>query len=403
MAHSRRNFLKTSSLLLLPNLLPGSLAQKPPTAEQGVSGSKRLVVIFLKGAMDGVMACQPMSNQRLLKLRPNLCLPNTDLNPLGHGWGFHPAFKPLMPFYEKGQLALVQGVGLPQSTRSHFQAQDAMAIGSGGQKTSGPGWMNTLAGTMIAPDNLLGLLAFTPTMPRILMGSQLAVTVEGLDPKEPDRFLSNLQGLYNATADQPLGMASKRAFLASQQIGQWDQLLAARNRRHSYPNTPLGKRLQRLAGYLKMGSPLQLAFIESDGWDTHRRQGQKSGRFARMAEQLSQAIASFWEDCKGMHEDLVVLTMSEFGRTIKENGARGSDHGRGTCFLVLGGQINGGHVHGAINSSLDQVLENNRDLAVTTDYRSVLSSIISIHLQRKESHVIFPNWRGKGLPALFKS
>ena len=168
----------------------------------------------------------------------------------------------------------------------------------------------------------------------------------------------------------------------------------------SYPKSPLGRSLRQIAQLIKANVGLEIAFAESRGWDTHARQGTIEGSFARKGRDFSQSITALWTDLGDYQNDVVLLTMTEFGRTVSENGSGGTDHGRASCLFVLGTQVDGGKVHGNVPHLVPEALDRRRDLPVTTDFRSVFSNVAGTHLDISDDQALFPDWTGERLPLL---
>lgn len=162
-----------------------------------------------------------------------------------------------------------------------------------------------------------------------------------------------------------------------------------------YPTTPLGNALKQIAQLIKMDVGLEVAFTESNGWDTHFNQGTENEIFARNVADLSNCITAFWNDLGAYQDDVTLMTMTEFGRTVHQNGTGGTDHGRASCNFILGNNVNGGLVHGQLQSLANENLEDGRDLPVTTDFRAVFSEVADKQLQVNNDRVLFPDWKGE--------
>ena len=167
-----------------------------------------------------------------------------------------------------------------------------------------------------------------------------------------------------------------------------------------YPNSALGRSLRQIAQLIKAGVGLEIAFAESGGWDTHSRQGGAFGGFTQRANDLSACISNFWRDIAAHQEEVCLLTMTEFGRTVRQNGSFGTDHGRGSCLFVLGNGVQGGKIFGDVPALKTANLEDGRDLPVTTDFRSVFSGVASGHLGVQGGASLFPGWSGQDLKLL---
>lgn len=370
-----------------------------------------LVCIFQRGAMDGLMAVTPFSDPYLAAARPNLSLPAVEsgrgnaLLDLDGRWGMHPGLKAFEPLYRDGRLAIVHGIGSPNNTRSHFDAQDYMESGTPFNKGTASGWLNRAVG-------LLGHDAMTPftavslssALPRSFYGDHPSVAISNLqdfaiqlrgNPAAANTAARSFEELYDQTSAGVLHTAGKESFEAMKMLQQAD----LRNYRPAggavYPGSPLGNSLRQIAQLIKMDVGLEVAFTESSGWDTHFNQGTDNGIFARNAADLSNSIAAFWRDLDVSQDDVTVMTMTEFGRTVHQNGTGGTDHGRGSCNFILGNNVAGGKVHGNVPELAVENLEDGRDLPVTTDFRGVFSAVADAHLKIADDKALFPGWTGR--------
>jgi len=415
---SRRGFIKAGGLALFGislGGLPNFLARAAETKKiiHPYKRNKVLVCIFQRGAMDGLMAVTPFTDNYLKTARPTLFMSaakTNNLNPLidlDGRFGLHPAMKAFEPMFLEKRLAIVHGIGSPNTTRSHFDAQDYMESGTPFRKGTASGWLNRAVG-------LLGHEAATPfqavsltsSLPRSLYGDNPAVAISSLDdfaiqmrgnPMGANMAAKSFEDLYDQTSSGLLKETGKESFDAMKMLKKVD----AKNYRPAnnavYPNSPLGNSLKQIAQLIKMDVGMEVAFTESGGWDTHFNQGTATGAFARNVTDLSNSIMAFWADLSAYQDDVTVMTMTEFGRTVRQNGTGGTDHGRASCNFILGNDINGGKVHGNIQPLAVENLEDGRDLAVTTDFRSVFSEVATRHLSFKNDGNLFPDWKGEGI------
>lgn len=417
----RRAFLKSSGLALLtfgagPSFLTRAvLAASEPAAFRR---RKTLVTIFQRGAMDGLMAVPPLADAALRKLRPRLAMSaarsagTEAVRDLGVGFGLHPAFDPLRPFYDEKRLAVVHAVGSPDPTRSHFDAQDYMESGTPGRKGTRDGWLNRVAGELGHEATPFRSVALTPALPRSMYGPEPALAMTDLrqfrvDLPGASRIVSETAGqgfeaLYEATSQELLHDTARDSFEAALMLERLDLEKYRPARGADYPRGPLGHALKQIAFLVKSGAGLEVAFAESGGWDTHVRQGTVDGSFARRAGDLAQAIAAFWHDLGTYQDDVVLMTMTEFGRTVAENGSGGTDHGHGSCLFVLGNWVDGGKVHGAPKDPASFLepsrLYEGRDLAVLNDFRSVFAEVAGHQFGLDDDAGLFPGWTGERLP-----
>jgi uncharacterized protein (DUF1501 family) len=399
---TRRIFLRGSAIVMAGmGAVPSWLARAA-----SVEGRKRkiLVAIFQRGAADGLNIVVPFSEKRYRDLRPTLAIapPNGQVNvngpfngnaiDLDGRFALNGAMQPLKALWDKQQLAIVEATGSPDSSRSHFEAQDSMESGTPG-KTSGDGWLNRAlppAGDETSP---LRAVAMGNQVARTLRGEREAIAVG--DSQQFNMGNQNaatiLERMYATSADAQWGRAGKNAFEAM-------KLMQSINRTPYNPQGdvqygqggPLGRSLQQLARLIKADAGVEAAFAEIDGWDHH---GNENPQLANMLRQFSGALAAFSQDMGDRMEDIVLVTMSEFGRTVEENGNAGTDHGHGSMMMVLGGPVRGGKVYGKWPGLEKEQLFEGRDLAVTTDFRAVLGELIRGHLGQKDLGPVFPGYQ----------
>jgi uncharacterized protein (DUF1501 family) len=421
MSPSRRAFLKHSGLALFSvglasSVAPGFLHRAARAAVGPTGGGRRkvLVTIFQRGAMDALAAVPPLEHEALLRtLRPRLfqsaarSAGEDAVHDLGAGFGLHPAFEPLLALWRDGALGIVHAVGSPDPTRSHFDAQDYMETGTPGRKGTSSGWLNRVAGELGHEATPFRAVSVTPALPRSLYGEQPAVALARL---EDFRLVTGgtamaagsagtgrgFEALYRETANDLLrgtGGDTFEAMKVLEAVG--DDRGGARAA--GYPSSPLGNGLRQIARLIRSQVGLEVAFAESGGWDTHVRQGAASGTFAQRGRDLAQAIAAFWNDLGEHRSDVVVLTMTEFGRTVRENGSAGTDHGHASCSFLLGESVQGGKVHGPFPGLRDHELYEGRDLAIGTDFRALFAGVAAGHLGVTDQAALFPGWEGMPL------
>lgn len=409
---SRRAFLRNSGLSVFAMTLggvPGFLTRAAHAVPSGIKARRPiLVTIFQRGAMDGVMAVQPLSDPDLQQLRPGLLLPvggDNGLIDLDGRFGLHPRGSALASLYKQGRLAVVHGIGSPEKNRSHFDAQDYMETGTPGVKSTPSGWLNRAVGLTGHEHTAYQAVAMTASMPRALSGPVPALAVGNLEDFQvrAGAGADTLESLYaQATGGSTGQLLSRRggeAFeatkvLSPQNIRSYQPAHGAQ-----YPTGNLARGLRQVAQLIKTDVGLEVAFVEHNGWDTHVAQGTGQGNFARLFQELSSSIAAFWQDLGGeLQERVTLMTMTEFGRTVHQNGSNGTDHGRGSCMFVLGPNVKGGRVYGQVNSFSKDALEDGRDLPVSTDFRALFANVATRHLQLPgASEQLFPGWRGSPL------
>lgn len=411
---SRKAFLKAGGLTLFGigiGGIPAFMTQAANLVQEPALFKRRkiLVSIFQRGAMDGLMAVSPFNDQFLKAARPGLFMPATksgnvpSLIDLDGRFGLHPAMQAFESVFREKRLAIVHGMGSPNNTRSHFDAQDYMESGTPFNKGTSSGWLNRAVGLLGHEATPFQAVSLTSSMPRSLYGEMPALAISNLqdfsiqmraNPMNAKNISKSFEELYDQTASGLLKSTGKDSFDAVKMLQKTD----VRNYKPAndvvYPASPLGNSLKQIAQLIKMDVGLEVAFAESGGWDTHFNQGAANGIFARNVTDLSQSIMAFWKDMEIYQDDLTVMTMTEFGRTVKQNGTGGTDHGRASCNFILGNDVNGGIVHGEVDTLAPENLEDGRDLAVTTDFRSIFSELAERHLQISNRKLLFPGFEG---------
>jgi uncharacterized protein (DUF1501 family) len=415
---SRKAFLKAGGLTLFGigmGGIPAFMAQAAELvqAPKLFKRKKILVSIFQRGAMDGLMAVTPFEDQYLKEARPGLFLSpvkngsNNPLIDLDGRFGLHPSMRAFESMFREKRLAIVHGMGSPNNTRSHFDAQDYMESGTPFNKGTSSGWLNRAAGLLGHEATPFQAVSLTSSMPRSFYGDTPSVAISNLqdftiqmrgNPMGTKRVSQSFEELYDQTSSGLLKTTGKESFDAVKMLQKVDTKNYKPANNAIYPNSPLGNSLKQIAQLIKMDVGLEVAFAESGGWDTHFNQGAENGIFARNVNDLSLSIMAFWSDMALYQDDLTVMTMTEFGRTVKQNGTGGTDHGRASCNFILGNDVNGGIVHGNVAPLAKENLEDGRDLAVTTDFRSVFSEVAEKHLLiSNKNTLLFPGFDGKNI------
>jgi len=406
----RRYFLKTSGIGLasfgLMAAAPEFLHQfaNAQALKDGYGKKKILVTIFQRGAVDGLNMIVPHGDGEYYNLRRGIAVPQpgktegaVDLD--GH-FGLHPMMEPLSKFWKGKQLAVVHSSGSPDNTRSHFDAQDYMESGTPGNKGTRDGWLNRAVQGLSEKDaSPFRAVAMTQAMPRALYGRAPSVAMTNLSDFsiKAGLYTSDLkggfEGIYQQNAQDTLGETGKETFEAVNFLKKANPSQYKPENGAVYPPSQLGRSLMQIAQLIKAGIGLEIAFAEAGGWDTHVNQGGSRGQLANLLRDFASSIAAFGTDLGSKMDDVVVLTMSEFGRTARENGSRGTDHGHGNAMLLLGNSVKGGKVYGDWKGLKSDQLNEGRDLAVTTDFRDVFAEVASKHLGNKDLDKLFPNYR----------
>jgi uncharacterized protein (DUF1501 family) len=409
---TRRGFIKNGGLALF-GIGIGGIPQFVKAAVNShkknslYSKKKVLVCIFQRGAMDGLMAVTPFTDVHLKAARPTLFMEAGNGKPLidlDGKFGLHPGFRAFEQLYKDKHLAIVHGMGSPNTTRSHFDAQDYMESGTPFKKGTASGWLNRAAGLTTHTATPFKAVSITNSLPRSLYGDNGALAISNLND-----FNINLKGnklgtnvaaksfeeLYDKASNDLLKDTGKESFDAIKMLQKTDTKNYKPSNGAVYPAGKLGQSLQQIAQLIKMDVGLEIAFAESGGWDTHLNQGNQTGIFARNANDLSDAITALWTDLGTMQDDVTIITMTEFGRTVKQNGTNGTDHGRASCSFIIGNNVNGGKVHHSMLNLAKENLEDGRDLPVTTDFRAIFNEVSNKHLNISDNKILFPDWEVK--------
>jgi uncharacterized protein (DUF1501 family) len=351
---NRRYFVRTTGLALFGAALPLRAASRR---------KKVLVVVFQRGAVDGLNMIVPYGERAYAAGRPTIAIARKDVLDLDGFFGAHPSLQPLMPFWKDRSLAVVHAAGSPDATRSHFDAQDFMESGTPGVKSTKDGFLARALPPRTGHEPRA--VAITATMPRIFAGAPDAIATK------------DLSRLRNDGASKLFATLYPDAFEAARILGSVD----AR-----------GSALQQIAALIEADAGVEMAFTDSGGWDTHAGQ---NAPLANNLKRLAEDIAGFAKTLGSRMSDVVLVTTSEFGRTVRENGNRGTDHGHGTVMLALGGGIHGGKVHGRWPGLEREQLFEGRDLAVTTDFRDVFAEVLTRHMGVGTMATVFPKYEAK--------
>jgi uncharacterized protein (DUF1501 family) len=405
----RRYFLKASGIGLASF---GMMAAAPDFLHQfataqsttkGYGKKKVLVTIFQRGAVDGLNVVVPYGEDQYYALRPNIAIPSPKKTDgavdLDGFFGLHPAMSALEPFWQSKQLAIIDAAGSPDNTRSHFDAQDYMESGTPGNKGTSDGWLNrVLQSGAKKDDSPFRAVAMTQQLPRSLYGRAPSIAMTNLADFSikagiySQNMSGGFEGLYEQNAKDTLGETGKETFEAVNYLKQANPAQYKPENGAVYPTSALGRSLMQIAQLIKAGVGLEVAFAEAGGWDTHVNEGNARGQLANLLRDFAQSIAAFGTDLGKRMDDVVLITMSEFGRTVKENGSRGTDHGHANAMFVLGNSVKGGKVYGEFKGLRNDKLYEGRDLDVTTDFRDVFAEAAVKHMGSKDPTKIFPNY-----------
>ena len=311
-------------------------------------------------------------------------------------FGLHPSLAGFEPLWKQKHLAIVHAAGSPDPTRSHFDAQDFMESGTPGIKATEDGWLNRSLHSG-ADNSAFRAVALGPSLPRILSGPEPAVAVSninefGVGGTGATPIANTFEAMYEQSVDSVLHGTGQETFEAVKMLRSADPSKYVPRAGANYPRGRFGDSLKQLAQLLKANLGVQVAFADIGGWDHHVNEGDTQGQLANVLREFSGALGAFWIDLGDLAEDTVVVTMSEFGRTVRENGNRGTDHGHANVMFVMGGPVMGGKVYGRWPGLDPTQLYEGRDLALTTDFRRVLGEAVYQHLGDKNLNEVFPGF-----------
>jgi len=405
MSITRRIFLKNGALALVATTaIPSFLTRTVWGIETDGTRRKRLVVLFQRGAADGLNIVVPHGESAYYSMRPSIAIPRPNRGQessidLDGFFGLHPSMASFKPLWDQKHLAIVHAAGSPDSTRSHFDAQDYMESGTPGVKSTEDGWLNRTVRKPEPGATPFRAISMGGTLPRALAGTAPAVAIGninefGVGGRGPAAApLSNtFEAMYAQSVDTVLHGTGQETFEAVKMLKAADPARYTPARGANYPRGRFGDSLRQLAQLIKSNLGVEVAFADIGGWDHHVNEGSVQGQLANVLRDFSQSIAAFWTDLGDLGEDTVLVTMSEFGRTARENGNRGTDHGHANVMFVLGGPVRGGRVYGQWPGLDQSQLNEGRDLALTTDFRRVLGEGVYRHLGNKDLAIIFPGF-----------
>ncbi len=403
---TRRIFLRGSAIAMAgAGAVPFWLGR----AAASTTGRKKvLVAIFQRGAADGLNVVVPFAEKRYYELRPTIGIQppsgasqnNGSAIDLDGRFGLHPAMQPLKYLWDRGTLAIVEATGSPDPSRSHFDAQDYMESGTPGMKRDG--WLNRALPAPGPDSSPLRAIALSATLPRTLQGDRAAIAVNDVQQFHASQSTASIvESMYAGSADKRLATAGKDAFAAMRMLDSLNRTPYNPSGGAQYAQGgELGRSLQQIARLIKADAGVETAFAEIGGWDHH--QSEPSQLF-NVLRQFSAAIAAFCTDMGDRMEDIVLVSMSEFGRTAKENGNSGTDHGHGDVMFVMGGPVAGQKIYGTWPGLEQEQLFEGRDLAVTTDFRAVLSELVAGQLGTTDLAQVFPGYHAGDPLGLLKS
>jgi uncharacterized protein (DUF1501 family) len=401
MQTNRRFFLRNGALAIAGTAAIPSFLVRSVLAETSATAGRRLVVIFQRGAADGLNIVVPYRERNYYDLRPGIAIRQNQVLDLDGFFGLHPSLAPFKPLYDQGHLAIVHAAGSPDMSRSHFDAQDFMESGTPGFKGTEDGWLNRA----LQEEDLrhpqehtaFRALALGSEVPRTLSGKVPAIALASVNSFSvgghgpvPSAAANAFQAMYGQTSDTIFHSTGEETFAAVKMLHEANPTQYKPAPGIEYPSNEFGNNMKQIAQLLKSNLGVEAAFTDVGGWDTHQNQGGVNGQLADRLREFSSAIAAFWHDMGDEAENITLVTMSEFGRTARQNGTGGTDHGHANAMFVLGGQVKGGKVYGRWPGLANEQLNEGRDLAVTTDFRQVLGEAVTQSIGVRNLNLVFP-------------
>src|SRR5436305_9719372 len=405
---NRRYFMKSGSVALASF---GVMASAPSFLKRALGETlnatgrrKTLIAIFQRGAVDGLNVVVPFGEHNYYDLRPNIAVAKPDGGAesaisLDGFFGLHPSLASFKPLWDSKRLAIVHASRSPDNTRSHFDAQDYMESATPGVKSTQDGWLNRYLQTKPDPQkSLFRAVSMTQNMPRAMQGKAPTLAISNLADfsiragQSSAEIQGGFEAIYDQTVNDALHGTGKETFEAINYLKQVNPAQFKPENGENYPQTPFGNALRQIAQLIKAGVGLEVAFADIGGWDTHVNEGNQQGQLSNLLRQFSSAIAALYTDLGARMDDVVILTMSEFGRTVKENGNRGTDHGHANAMFIVGNSVRGGKVYGDWPGLKNDQLNEGRDLALTTDFRDVFGEIAQKHLGATNMKTVFPGY-----------
>ena len=408
---NRRFFLKSGSIAMasvgMSLAAPSFLERVVMGHQANATGGRRkvLIAIFQRGAVDGLNMVVPFGESNYYNARPSIAIPKPETGnaesaiDLDGFFGLHPSMRSFKPLWDSQRLAIIHASGSPDNSRSHFDAQDYMESATPGVKSTADGWLNRYLQAKKDPKpSSFRAVSLTRNMPRVLMGRAPSIAMANLNEfairagKASANVQSSFEEIYAQQNKDALGKTGRETFDAVNYLKQADPGKHKPENGAEYPNGQFGNSLRQIAQLIKADVGLEIAFTDMGNWDTHVNQGNSRGQLANLLSQFSVGIAALYQDLGQRMDDVVILTMSEFGRTVKENGNRGTDHGHANAMFVLGNSVRGGKVYGRWPGLKNDQLFEGRDLALTTDFREVFGEVAMRHLGATDLKSVFPGY-----------
>jgi uncharacterized protein (DUF1501 family) len=402
---SRRVFLKQGAFAFVSLGFAPSFLARTAFAAGTARRPKQLIAIFQRGAVDGLSVVVPFAEESYYRARPTIAIPRPGAADgaaidLDGFFGFNPRLRSLKPLWDARQLAIVHACGSPDSTRSHFDAQDYMESATPGVKNTQDGWLNRYLQARRTEEAATPFraVALAPNLPRMLQGAAPALAMSQVEQfgirggQAAQVAGESFEAAYAAAADRVLNGTGREAFDAMKTLKTVDPTKYQPANGADYPRGPFGQALRQIAQLTKANLGLEVAFADIGGWDTHANQGSGQGQLANRLDDFARSLAALVADLGDRMEDTVVLTMSEFGRAVNQNGTGGTDHGHGNAMMVIGGGVRGRRVYGKWPGLSVERRYEGRDLAVTTDFRDVFGEVVTRHMGVADARPVFPGY-----------
>jgi uncharacterized protein (DUF1501 family) len=405
---NRRFFIKSGGIALASfgvAVSPPSFLERVIAETKTGNRRKTLIAIFQRGAVDGLNMVVPHGERNYYDARPSIAIPkpqsgNVDAAiDLDGFFGLHPGMNSFKSLWDSKRLAIVHAAGSPDNTRSHFDAQDYMESATPGVKSTRDGWLNRYLMSKADPEkSLFRAVSMTQTTPRVLQGSAPTISMSNLADfdiragRSSASVQAGFEAMYGQAKNDALGGMGRETFEAVNFLKKANPAQYKPENGAQYPRTPFGNSLLQIAQLIKAGVGLEIGFTDVGGWDTHVNEGSSRGQLSNLLQQFSSGISALCLDLGTRMDDVIVLTMSEFGRTVRENGNRGTDHGHANAMFVLGNDVRGGKVYGQWPGLKSDQLYEGRDLALTTDFRDVFGEIAARHLGSSNLQTVFPGY-----------
>jgi len=407
MQTNRRFFLRNGAFAIAGTAAIPSFLIRSVLAETAAAPGQRLVVLFQRGAADGLNVVVPFREKNYYSMRPGIAIPQNQVLDLDGFFGLHPSLAAFKPLYDQGHLAVIHAAGSPDMSRSHFDAQDFMESGTPGVKSTEDGWLNRALQSedlghrpnRSQQHTAFRALALGSQVPRTLAGQIPAIALSSVSNfavggpsrgPSPSPAASAFQAMYGDSGDSIFHATGEETFAAVKMLHDANPAQYRPAPGVDYPGSEFGNNMKQIAQLLKSNLGVEAAFTDVGGWDTHHNQGGVNGQLADRLRDFSSSIAAFWRDLGDGAENVTLVTMSEFGRTARQNGTGGTDHGHANAMFVLGGRVKGRKVYGRWPGLANEQLNEGRDLAVTTDFRQVLGEAVAKTIGAANLELVFP-------------